>query len=166
MKTHRFPLFAAAAALSLVTAAPATVLVYEGFHPSDYNNVGAGSNVAAGDTTFTPGNTIGVASGTWVKMGGTRIRVFGVNYGLALPSAMTAAGFTAIGGTIGLYDTDNNSDMRAMFHNFTTDTLKVSSGSLYVRMLLNLDATAAAKLAAGETLSNKSGGYFRSESVV
>ena len=73
---------------------------------------------------------------------------------------MTASGFTATGGAIGLNPSNNDGALRAMYHDLATDALKVSSGSLYVRMLLNLDSTAAAKLSAGETLTNKSGGYF------
>ena len=40
-------------------------------------------------------------------------------------------------------------------------TLAAGAGTnLYVRMLLNLDSTAAGKLVAGDNLENKSGGYF------
>ena len=37
-------IFCAVAVLCLISTARATVLVYEGFHPEDYNNVAAGGN--------------------------------------------------------------------------------------------------------------------------
>ena len=149
-------------AVLVAFASRGTVLVYEGFHPADYNNVGSGSNVAAGDATFTAGHTTGIASGKWSKMNGTQIRVFGENYGLALPSAMTDAGFTAHGGSIGCNPASNNTDMRAMSHTLVTGTLKAVAGTtLYVRMLLNVDATAAGKLiAVGTPPVGTSGNYY------
>ncbi len=138
----------------------ATVLVYEGFHPADYNNVAAGGNVTASDPTPTGTNTIGVSTAKWNAMGGSQIKVFGENYGLALPTAMTDAGFTAQGGSIGLNPGSANKAHRAMSHNLVANTLKVSSGTLYFRMLLNLDAKAAGQLNAGASLSQKDGGYF------
>ena len=101
-----------------------TVLVYEGFHPEDYGNVAAGSNVAASDPTFTAGHTIGIASSKWNKMSGTQIRVFGSNFGLELPQVMTDFGFAAIGGSIGCNPASNKSEMRAM--NFSAVCLRAS----------------------------------------
>ena len=40
------------------------VLVYEGFHPEDYNNVAASGEVQV-NTTFTAGHTIGVSTSKW-----------------------------------------------------------------------------------------------------
>ena len=148
-------LFAAAA-----FSAQGTVLVYEGFHPEDYNNVSASGNVQA-NTTFTSGHTIGIGSSKWNKMNGTQIRVFGENYGLSIPQAMTDFGFTAIGGSIGCNPDSNNSQMRAMYHALNSGALHASVGTnLYVRMLLNLDANAAGKLTARDELLTNDGNYY------
>ena len=148
-------------AVLVAFASHGTVLVYEGFHPADYNNVAAGGNVQA-NTTYTAGHTTGFGSSGWSGMGGTQIRVFGENYGLTLPSIMTDAGFTAIGGAIGLNPSSNSADMRAMHHALASNTLKASAGTtLYVRMLLNVDATAAGKLSAvSAPPTGTSGNYF------
>ena len=138
----------------------ANVLVYEGFHPADYNNVSASGNVTASDPTPTGTNTIGVSTAKWNAMGGSQIKVFGSNYGLNLPAEMTAANFSAIGGSIGLNPGSANKAHRAMSHSLAANALKFSSGTLYFRMLLNLDSNAAAQLDAGESLSQKDGGYF------
>ena len=144
----------------LAPVARGTVLVYEGFHPADYNNVAAGGSVTASDPTPAGNYTIGVSTAKWNAMGGSQIQVFGSNYGLSLPAVMTAAGFSVVGGSIGLNPVNNSSDHRAMSHALAANVLKVSSGTLYVRMLLNLDSTAAGKLAGGATLAEKGGGYF------
>ena len=155
-------IFSAVAALCSISAAHAKVLVYEGFHPEDYSNVAAGGNVQANGHTATGNHTIGVSTASWSGMGGTMVRVFGANFGLALPSVMTAAGFSSIGGAVGLNPSQNNAEFRAMHHQFADNkTLAAGAGTnLYVRMLLNLDSTAAGKLVAGDKLENKNGGYF------
>ena len=155
----------AAAALCSLPAARATVLVYEGFHPEDYNNVAAGGNVTASDCTLTGNNTTGVTYGStaankWNGMGGTQIKVYGESYGLALPSVMTGAGFTAHGGSIGTNPGGNDSQLRAMRHALASEVLKVSEGKLYVRMLLNIDSKAAGKLSSNDAFSDTSGGYY------
>ena len=103
--------------------------------------------------------TVGLATGAW-SMNGSMPKVYGANYGLALPSEMTAAGFSALGGSIGLNPDQNNAALRSTSHALVSDTLKVSSGTLYLRMLLNLDDKAAGKLVAGASLANKDGGYY------
>ena len=155
----------ATAALCSISSARAKVLVYEGFHPEDYNNVAAGGNVTASDCTLTGNHTTGVAYGStaankWNGMGGTQIKVYGENYGLALPSVMTGAGFTAHGGSIGTNPGGNDSQLRAMRHALASEVLKVSEGKLYVRMLLNIDSKAAGKLSSNDALSDTSGGYY------
>ena len=155
----------AAVAFCPVSAVRATVLVYEGFHPKDYNDVAAGGNVTASDCTLTGTNTTGVTYGStaankWNGMGGTQIKVYGESYGLALPSVMTGAGFTAHGGSIGTNPGGNDSQLRAMRHALASEVLKVSEGKLYVRMLLNIDSKAAGKLSSNDALSDTSGGYY------
>jgi len=137
-----------------------TVLVYEGFHPADYGNVSASGNVTASANTFSGQHTIGVKAEKWAAQNGTQIKVFGANYGLGLPKVMTDAAFTAVGGSIGLNPSENNAGLRAMYHNLVSQTLNVSSGTLYFRMLLNIDSAAAGKLAKKAALSNADGGYF------
>ena len=155
-------IFCAVAVLCSIPAAHAEVLVYEGFHPEDYSNVAADKNVQANGHTATGNHTIGVSTASWSGMGGTMVRVFGANFGLALPSEMTTAGFSAVGGAVGLNPSQNNAEFRAMRHPLADNkTLAAGAGTnLYVRMLLNLDSTAAEMLAAGDKLENKKGGYF------
>ena len=149
------PLLLAVAALS----ARANVLVYEGFHPADYNNVGDNTQMTPSSANTTGDYTVGLATGAW-SMNGSQPKVYGASYGLALPSEMTAAGFSALGGSIGLNPGDNKTPLRSASHALVADTLKVSSGTLYLRMLLNLDAKAAGNLVAGASLANKDGGYY------
>ena len=151
-------IFAAAA-----FSAQGTVLVYEGFHTNDYGKVSATGNKTASDCTLTGNYTTGVtygSNGKWAAQNGSQIKVFGANYGLGLPKVMTDAAFTAVGGSIGLNPSENSTALRAMYHNLVSQTLNVSSGTLYFRMLLNIDSAAAGKLAKKAALSNADGGYF------
>ena len=149
------PLLLAVAVLS----ARADVLVYEGFHPADYNNVGDNTQMTPSGANVTGDHTVGLATGAW-SMNGSMPKVYGANFGLALPPEMTAAGFSALGGSIGLNPGDDNKALRSTSHGLVAGTLNVSSGTLYVRALLNLDSKAATKLVAGEALAQKDGGYF------
>ena len=148
------PLLLAIAALS----ARANVLVYEGFHPADYNNVGANTQMTP-NANVSNNHSVGFKAGNWA-MNGSQPRVYGANFGLALPAAMTAANFSTVGGSIGLNPDNNHSDLRSTSHDLVSGKLNVSTGTLYVRMLLNLDSMAAGKLVAGASLARKSGGYF------
>lgn len=151
-----------AAFVACALAAPearGNVLVYEGFHPADYNNVGDNTQMTPSGAKVTGDHTVGIATGAW-SMSGSQPKVYGANYGLSLPSEMTAAGFSAHGGSIGLNPDGNKAELRSASHALVADTLKVSSGTLYLRMLLTLDAKAAGKLAAGASLANKDGGYY------
>jgi len=162
MSPVAFHALAAAVSLCLLTAPSARgeVLVYEGFHPADYG-ITTGTGTQSADKGNTTGNyTTNVVTGAWTAMGGTQITVYGADFGLALPAEMAAAGFAAQGGSIGLNPDNDSTAHRAMSHNLAANTLKASSGTLYFRMLLNLDSTAAKKLAAGDALAQKDGGYF------
>lgn len=155
-------LVAAAVFFIAAPSARANVLVYEGFHPTDYGITTTDGTKSANNGNTTGNYTTNVVTGGWYAMGGSQITVYGADFGLALPAEMTAAGFAAQGGSIGL-NPDNvgdNAQHRAMSHNLTASTLKVSSGTLYFRMLLSLDSNAAKKLAAGASLAQKNGGYF------
>ena len=148
-------LFAAAA-----FSTQGTVLVYEGFHPEDYNNVAASDNVQA-NTTFKTNHTIGISTSGWNGMSGTKVRVFGENFGLAFPQKMTDAGFAAIGGSVGMSPSDNNGTMRSMYHSLATGVLHASAGTnLYVRMLVNLESAAGARLTKRNKLVANDGNYY------
>ena len=155
-----FPLVAALLAFALAAPdARGNVLVYEGFHPADYNNVGDNTQMTPSDANVTGDHTVGLATGAW-QMNGSQPKVYGTSRGLVLPSAMTDAGFAVLGGSIGLNPGENNKVLRSTSHGLVDGTLNVSSGTLYVRALLNLDSKAATKLDAGESLAQKDGGYF------
>lgn len=142
-------------------AACATTLVYEGFAKSDYDIGNAAGN--QGTANNYPGanvSAIGTSTAKWAGMSGSQIKVYGSYYGLSLPTALTDAGFSATGGSIGTNNGGNASDLRAMYHSLATDVLKVSAGKLYVRMLLCIDSKAAGKLAVKTEPSNASGGYY------
>ena len=160
MKRKILPaILCAIAALCLISTARATVLVYEGFHPEDYNNVSSNGNIQA-NTTFTANHTVGISSSKWNSMNGTQIRVFGEDFGLALHQTMIDAGFAAIGGSIGCNPNSNSSDMRAMNHALASKVLNVTNGTLYVRVLVNLDSVAAGKLTARNELVGNAGNYY------
>jgi hypothetical protein len=153
------PLVAVLFAFALAApGARAEVLVYEGFHSADYNNVGDNTQMTP-NANVSKNHSVGFKAGNWA-MNGSQPKVYGANFGLALPAAMTAANFSTVGGSIGLNPDNNNSDLRSTSHDFVSEKLNVSTGTLYVRMLLNLDSKAAGKLVAGASLARKSGGYF------
>ena len=155
-----FPLVAALLAFALAAPeARGNVLVYEGFHPADYNNVGDNTQMTPSSANVTGDHTVGLATGAW-QMNGSMPKVYGTSRGLVLPSAMTDAGFAVLGGSIGLNPGENNKALRSTSHGLVAGTLNVSSGTLYVRALLNLDSKAATKLVGGEALAQKDGGYF------
>ena len=156
----RFLLAATALLSALAPAARGTVLVYDGFHPADYNNVPADGNNQV-NTTFTAGHTVGISSSTWGGPGGAMIKVYGENYGLSFSQRMVAHGFTAIGGSVGMTPSENNAGMRAKCHNLASNVLKASAGTnLYFRVLLNVDSTAAGKLTAVSDPASASAKYF------
>ena len=138
--------------------AHAKVLVYEGFHSADYNNVGANTQMTP-NANVSNNHSVGFKAVNWA-MNGSQPKVYGANFGLALPAAMTSANFSTVGGSIGLNPDSNHSDLRSTSHDLVSGKLNVSTGTLYVRMLLNLDSKAAGKLVAGASLAGKSGGYF------
>lgn len=150
-----------AAFIACALAAPEArgeVLVYEGFHSADYNNVGANTQMTPNANVST-NHSVGFKAVNWA-MNGSQPKVYGANFGLALPAAMTSANFSTVGGSIGLNPDNNNSELRSTSHDLVSEKLNVSTGTLYVRMLLNLDSKAAGKLVAGASLARKSGGYF------
>ena len=153
-------IFCAVAALCSIPAAHAKVLVYEGFHAADYGNKTGSNSTTASNGNTTGDYTVGVALGGWSANGTSTVRVTGPANGLALPEAMTDAGFTAVGCAIGMSTESKNTKMKCMYHNLTEGALGVSSGTLYFRMLLAVDPKTAQVLAAGESLAEKDGGYY------
>ena len=156
-------IFCAVAALCSIPAAHAEVLVYEGFHQGDWTGITATGSQQIHKATTTGYYSTGFTAGSKWSMADstTQIYVSGTDYGLALPAVMTAKGFTTCGGAAQCNPGSNNTELRGGRHDFASNTLKVSSGTLYVRALLRLTAPAAAKLSAVETpAGNKNGSYF------
>ena len=138
----------------------AEILIYEGFHPADYGNITGTSTKVANKGNTTGDNTIGIKTGAWTRMGGDQILVYSEDYGLKLPQIMLDNGFTTLGGSIGLNPGSNNSSLRAQSHEFVDDTLKLSDGKLYIRMLLSISKAAANKLASFDKITHNNGGYY------
>ena len=161
MKRHG--LITATAILSLLgTAANATVLVYEGFHEGDWTGITAtgGQQLQNGKTAGNYSTGFAVNSKWSVADNTTQLSVSGTDYGLSLPTVMTAKGFTTCGGAVQCNPSGNSSQLRGGCHAFTNNTLKVSSGTLYVRALLRLTSSAAAKLYSVSAPGNADGAYF------
>jgi hypothetical protein len=160
----RYSLIAATAVLSLLgTVANATVLVYEGFHEGDWTGITAtgGQQLQNGKTTGNYSTGFAVNSKWSVADNTTQLSVSGTDYGLSLPAIMMTKGFSTCGGAVQCNPSGGNSQLRGGCHAFTANTLKVSSGALYVRALLQLDSSAAAKLASVSTpAGNADGSYY------
>ena len=153
----------AIAALCSLPAARATVLVYEGFHQGDWTGITATGSQTIQNGTTTGNYSSGFAVGSkWsVSDNTTQLLVSGTDYGLELPAIMTAKGFTTCGGAAQCNPGQNSSELRGGRHDFASNTLKVSSGTLYVRALVRLTASAAAKLNSVATPDgNADGSYF------
>lgn len=123
----------AVAALFATQVARATVLVYEGFHEGDWTGI-----TATGSQTLQNGKTTGnystgfTANSSWSMADSTtQLSVSGTEYGLSLPTFMTAKGFTTCGGSVQCNPGQNNNQLRGGCHAFASNTLKVSSESLY-----------------------------------
>ena len=147
----------------LAPASRGTVLVYEGFHEGDWTGITAtgGQQLQKGKTTGNYSTGFNANSSWAVGDSTTQLSVSGTDYGLELPTIMTANGFTTCGGAAQCNPSGGNSQLRGGCHAFTADTLKVSSGTLYVRALLQLDSSAAAQLASVSTpAGNADGSYY------
>ena len=153
----------AAAALCSISTARGTILVYEGFHEGDWTDITATDSQTIQNGTTTGNYSSGFAVGSKWSMADntTQISVSGTDYGLALPAVMAAKGFTTCGGAAQCNPGQNSSELRGGRHDFASNTLKVSSGTLYVRALVRLTASAAAKLNSVATPDgNADGSYF------
>ena len=79
-----------AALLACALAAPSAcgeVLVYKGFHPSDYNSVVDNVQMTPSGANVTGDHTVGIATGAW-HMNGSIPKVYGTNFGLVLPTEL------------------------------------------------------------------------------
>ena len=153
-------LFAALVAGAFGLSANAEVLVYEGFDATEYG-LNATSHDTATKALKDPRTSIGVSTGAWSGMGGSQVKVFGTDYGLDFPQDMKDVNFTARGGSIGFnFKENNSSQLRAMNHALAKDVLKVSSGKLYFRELLLIDANSAARLSKKDTLTTGDGSHY------
>ncbi len=147
----------------LAPAARGTVLIYEGFHQGDWTGITATGSQQIHKATTTGNYSTGFTAGSKWSMADstTQIYVSGTDDGLSLPAIMTAKGFTTCGGAAQCNTGSNNSQLRGGRHDFASNTLKVSSGTLYLRALLRLTAPAAAKLTSVATpAGNADGSYF------
>ena len=156
-------IFCAIAALCSISTARGTILVYEGFHQGDWTGITATGSQQIHKATTTGKYSTGFTVGSKWSMADstTQISVSGTDYGLSLPAVMTAKGFTTCGGAAQCNPGSDNNELRGGRHDFSSNTLKVSSGTLYVRALLRLTAPAAAKLNSVATpASNANGSYF------
>ena len=159
--------------LAFVLAAPSArggVLVYEGFHTTEYQKEGGG---LTGNVTLRPtqsvsaaeGGAVGTAKETkWTGNTGV-IVILSENQALALPSAMTTAGFSATGTSLGITDGSGTS-FKYAYHALATDVLKATSGNLCFRALVHFNSksannlTAAESAAAAAALPASTAGYF------
>ena len=157
----------ACAALSL----QAEVLVYEGFHTTEYQKEGGG---LTGNVTLRPtqsvsaadGGAVGTAKGTkWTGNTGVVV-ILSENQALSLPSAMTTAGFSATGTSLGISDSSSVTTIKYAYHALATDVLKATAGNLCFRALVHFNSksannlTAAESAAAAAALSASTAGYF------
>ncbi len=139
----------------------AKVLVYEGFDAADYDLKADSHETLSSRSLAKQTVAIGTSTSNWGAMGGSQVKVFGPDYGLDFPQDMKDIGFTARGGSVGLNWKENNaSQLRAMYHTLATDVLKVSSGKLYFRELLAIQANCAARLYQKDSLTTGDGSHY------
>ena len=138
------------------------VLVYEGFHEGDWTGITATGSQRLQNGKTTGNYTTGFAvNSNWsVSDSTTQLSVSGTDYGLALPAVMTAKGFKTCGGAVQTNPTAEKNELRGGVHAFTANTLKVSSGKLYVRALLRLTTKAATRLNSVATPAGNSNGSY------
>ena len=139
------------------------VLVYEGFHEGDWTGISATATQQIQQGKTSGNYTFGFAKNSqWsVSDTTTQLQVSKTTQGLSLPDVMTAKGFTTCGGAAQCNPSQNNSQLRGGCHAFTNNTLKVSSGTLYIRCLLRLTSGGAAKLSSVTTpAGNADGSYY------
>ena len=166
-----FPLMATFLAFAL--AAPSAlggVLVYEGFHATEYQKDGGG---LYGDVKLRPtqivsaaeGGAVGTAKETKWTGNTSVIKILNASQALALPSAMTTAGFSATGTSLGIED-GSGTAIKYAYHALATDVLKATSGNLCFRALVHFNSksadnlTAAESAAAAAALPASTAGYF------
>ena len=172
---HAFRAFSAlVAAAVFVLAAPsarAGILVYEGFHETEYQN---DDGNLYGDVKLRPtqsvsaseGGAVGTAKDTKWTGNTAVIRILNTSDALSLPSAMTAAGFSATGTSIGFSDANVDASTKYGYHPLAADVLKATSGNVCFRALVHFNdtspnnLTAADSAAAAAALANSTAGYY------
>ena len=167
-----FPLVAALLAFALAAPeARGNVLVYEGFHTTEYLDA---NNVLSGDVRDRPtqivaaseGGAVGTAKESkWLSNNTSTIRILTIDKALALPSVMTDAGFSATGTSVG-FNEGSGTAIKCAYHALATDVLKVTSGNVCFRALVHFnsksttDITASSSAAEAASLSASTAGYF------
>ena len=168
------PLMAALLACALAApSARAGVLVYEGFHTTEYLKEGS-TDVYTGDVRSRPtqsvsaaeGGAVGTAKDTkWSGNTGT-LTIQAGTQALSLPTAMTTAGFRATGTSIGFSDANVDASTKYGYHPLAADVLKATSGNVCFRALVHFNSrsatnlTATASAAEAAALSASTAGYF------
>lgn len=132
------------AALVAVFSANSEVLVYDGFASSAYTIGSGGTGTLNGYPKVYNDTMIGFSEKTW-QMNGSQPKVWG--YGLNLPSTFAAVGIVTKGEwSIGPNGGGSQKRNRDTSRDLTSKLLNKTSGSLYFRVLMHLDKTAAAML--------------------
>ena len=138
----------------------AKVLVYEGFHTSDYGLTSSSGPGIGGQ--YVPGNyTIGVKTDSpWYCSGNANdIKVVGYNYGLSLPSVMSKLGFSVVGASLETNHDNDSAKLSSAYHELVDGTFNVSSGKLYLRMLVRANTAFVGKLVPNPDFESKDGAY-------
>ena len=131
------------------------ILVYDGFNASAYTISAKGTGTLSSYPKNYDSSMIGFNASLW-EMTGSQPKVWG--YGLNFPSTFAAKGITAGGEwSIGPNGGGNNTQNRNTSRKLAADVLKLSSGSLYFRLLMHLDKTAVATMKSADTLIEAKG---------
>lgn len=132
------------------------ILVYDGFASSAYTIGSGGTGTLNGYPKVYNDTMIGFSEKTW-QMNGSQPKVWG--YGLNLPPTFAAAGIATKGEwSIGPNGGGSNKTNRDASRDLISKLLNKTSGSLYFRVLMHLDKTAAALLpTTSDTLIEASG---------
>ena len=161
MKNIRLLLLAFVATAVVAFPARAKVLVYEGFHTSDYGLKDT-SGGDLGGKGVTGKYTVGIKTpnANWTcSSNSVDFKVVGYNYGLPLPDVMTNAGFSVVGGAVETDHDKNSAEIRSAYHSLVANTFNVSSGKLYFRMIVRASVGFTDKLAPGANFSNSGCSY-------
>ena len=139
------------------------ILVYEGFSANDYT---LGTDTAdrkldgARQHPGAPVDDIGLNDHGWITHNSARSRIYTEAKGLSLPAELIAAGHKNLGSSIGWDRSTSNAGGRSASQKLSAGVLapsKAVHGKFYFRVLLSVDADAAAVMAKGDALVTAKG---------